>query len=659
MDLTPLRRMNLRAENIPVPRARRLPIGQLLVERGELAPADQLHVLGLQSRVDASYGRILLARGLVDRARLYAAIAQQHDTYVADLIGTPPAPWLADSLGAKFCLQNALLPWRRVGGQMLIAAAQPKRFAAVRAQLESLFGPVRMVIAPECDIHRALMTMAPKALTQRAEARVPAEESCRCWPSRTLPRLFGGLGLLLILSLLLVPAMALVLLAVWALLTLFANSLLKLAAAIAQVRAIRSAGDADHAPAPVIARLPAVSLLVPLYEETAIAHRLIERLQRIEYPKELLDICLIVEADDAATRATLAMIELPPYMRQITVPFSTLKTKPRALNYALDFCRGDIIGVYDAEDSPAPDQIYRVVQRFYQRGPEVACLQGVLDFYNTRRNWMARCFTIEYAAWFRVILPGLARLGLVVPLGGTTLFFRRNVLEQLGGWDAHNVTEDADLGVRLARHGYRTELIDTVTLEEANCRFWPWVKQRSRWLKGYAITWAVHMRHPRKLWSDLGAWRFLGIQLLFLGTISQFLLAPILWSLWMITFGLPHPMAWAASSPLIWTSMIAFLLSELVNIAIGIYAVRDAQHRYLIRWVPTLYFYFPMAALASFKGMLELLTRPFFWDKTTHGLYDAPSPQTEAADPHSPEPEADADPSHLVIQPDRPRLHPV
>ncbi len=128
----------------------------------------------------------------------------------------------------------------------------------------------------------------------------------------------------------------------------------------------------------------------------------------------------------------------------------------------------------------------------------------MLDYYNPRTNWLSRCFTLEYATWFRLILPGVARLGLAVPLGGTTLFFRRSVLEELGGWDAHNVTEDADLGLRLVRHGYRTEILDTTTHEEANCRPVAWVKQRSRWIKGYMMTWAVHMRNPRLLWRQMG-----------------------------------------------------------------------------------------------------------------------------------------------------------
>ena len=246
----------------------------------------------------------------------------------------------------------------------------------------------------------------------------------------------------------------------------------------------------------------------------------------------------------------------------------------------------------------------------------------MLDFYNPRTNWLSRCFTIEYAAWFRLILPGLARLKLVVPLGGTTLFFRRAILEDLGGWDAHNVTEDADLGLRLARHGYRTELMDTVTMEEANCRGWPWIKQRSRWLKGYAITYAVHMRDPVLLWRQLGAWRFAGVQVLYLGTLVQFLLAPILWSFWLMTFGLGHPITAALPGWALMAVAGVFLVSEVAGLAINVSALRLSRHRFLRPWALTLHAYFPLAAVAAWKGCWELLVSPFYWDKTTHGLHD-------------------------------------
>ena len=181
---------------------------------------------------------------------------------------------------------------------------------------------------------------------------------------------------------------------------------------------------------------------------------------------------------------------------------------------------------------------------------------------------------MEYAAWFRIILPGMQRLGLALPLGGTTLFFRRAVLEELGAWDAHNVTEDADLGIRLARHGYRTELLETVTEEEANCRALPWVKQRSRWLKGYMMTYAVHMRQPGLLWRQLGPRQFAGFQVLFLCTLSQFLLAPVLWSFWLLPLGLPHPLASALPDGLMFAMLVLFLATEVTNLAATYLAMR-------------------------------------------------------------------------------------
>ncbi len=343
---------------------------------------------------------------------------------------------------------------------------------------------------------------------------------------------------------------------------------------------------------------------------------------RLDYPRDRLDLLLAVEENDAATRLALDRSDLPPWMRVIVVPQGMVKTKPRALNHALDYARGAIVGVYDAEDAPDPDQIRKVVDHFHHSGPEVACLQGVLDYYNPRTNWLARCFTIEYASWFRLILPGIARLGLVVPLGGTTLFFRRSVLETLGGWDAHNVTEDADLGIRLARHGYRTELIDSVTEEEANCRALPWIKQRSRWIKGYMMTWAVHMRSPRLLWRQLGPRAFLGFQVMFLGTIAQFLLAPLLWSFLVIPFGFHHPLYALLPGWAIIALGLTFALTEFVNLVLGILGTRRTRHGLSALWVPTMKLYFPLASLAAYKAAVELVTKPFYWDKTTHGLFD-------------------------------------
>lgn len=617
----------------PPPHPSRRPLGQILLERGALAPGDLIKALALRNREDVRLGDILLTHGWVREADLMAALAVQWGATVVDLIAEAPDPRLIDLIGPELCLREAMVPWRRVGGAMVIATARPEDFAALRARLPVAQGPYRMVLAPERDIHTALLARRQTALIRRAEIKVDPGESCRTRNEVRASRLAFGAIALSVLGLVLAPVLVFGLLLGWAMLTLIATVGLKLMAWIAEVRAVRAAERAPmlpHGPAAPI-RLPMISVMVPLYREKDIARRLVARLGRLNYPRELIDILLVMEEDDATTRAALDHAELPRWMRKVVVPRGPIKTKPRALNYALNFCRGSIVGIYDAEDQPDPEQLHVVARRFAEAPREVACLQGILDYYNPRTNWLSRCFTIEYAAWFRAMLPGLARLGFVVPLGGTTLFFRRETIEELGGWDAHNVTEDADLGIRLARHGYRTELIPTVTHEEANCRALPWVKQRSRWIKGYAMTWAVHMRDPVRLWRELGTKRFIGLQILIFGSLSQYLLAPVMWSFWLVLLGLPHPID-ALLSPMMHNVVLAlFLGTELVNIAVGAWAVRGRQHRHLMKWVPSLHVYFPLGALAGWKAIYEVVTKPFYWDKTVHGVFDTLQQMTPVA----------------------------
>ncbi|PYF09546.1 cellulose synthase/poly-beta-1,6-N-acetylglucosamine synthase-like glycosyltransferase [Rhodobacter viridis] len=604
----------------------RVPLGQILLEMGAVQPGDMLKALALRQRQDVRLGDILLTHGWVSETDLMAALAKQSQAAVIDLVAEPPDPRLIDTLGPELCLKEAMVPWRRIGGITLIATARPEQFTRLNAQLPPEFGPYRMALAPERDVHAALLARRQTALIRRAEIKVDPAESCRTHNERLASRLVLATTALAVVGLVVAPEVVFALLFLWAMVTLYATMGLKLIAWIAEIRGRgqdhQAAIKAATTPHPQH-RLPLISIMVPLHKERDIAPRLVARLSRLNWPRELLDILLVVEETDRTTREALHGADLPRWIRVVTVPAGPIQTKPRALNYALNFCRGSVIGVYDAEDMPEPDQLHIVARRFADAGPEVACLQGILDYYNPRTNWLARCFTIEYAAWFRAMLPGLARLGLVVPLGGTTLFFRRGPLEELGGWDAHNVTEDADLGIRLARYGYRTELIPAVTHEEANCRPLPWIKQRSRWLKGYAMTWAVHMRNPAQLWHDLGPKRFFGLQILILGALSQYLLAPLLWSCWLILFGVWHPIEAILSRGMETWLLFTFVLTELINITVGAWAVRGKDHRHLIPWVPTLNFYFPLGALAGWKAIYEVISRPFYWDKTVHGVFDA------------------------------------
>jgi cellulose synthase/poly-beta-1,6-N-acetylglucosamine synthase-like glycosyltransferase len=584
-----------------------------LLRDGVLAPHVLLQAMARQSEHPG--GRlfdVLIDQHLVEEGPLYAALQRLTGIGRADLSGAAD-PRLIDRLGAAFCLAERLLPLRSIAGATVIAAADPAALIRHKRLLDRTFGAVLPALAPPARIEAAILAARGTAMARAAETQVAASESCRSFrkASRTTLNaiIVGGLVSLLAFR----PILAV--LTLWAVLTLVISTGLKLAAFAASF----GARPPQPNPAVRLARLPVVSIMVALYRESDIAARLVQRLGRLDYPRNLLDIVLVVEEEDNQTRKALARADLPTWMRIVVTPAGRVKTKPRALNFGLTQCRGSIIGVYDAEDAPEPDQIRRVVQRFTNSAPQVACLQGALDFYNPTKNWLARCFTIEYAGWFRVILPGLQRLGMPLPLGGTTLFFRRDILQRLGGWDAWNVTEDADLGMRLARHGYRTEILDSTTLEEANCRGLPWVKQRSRWIKGYMMTYVTHMRRPGLLYRELGPRGFAGFQILFLGSLSQALFAPLLWSLWFFCLGLGHPLA-GILSPAVLTGLTVLSVNcETVNIAVGILGLKRSGQPISALWVPTLALYFPMQAFAAYKAAWEMLHNPFYWDKTTHG----------------------------------------
>lgn len=542
-----------------------------------------------------------------------AHFAAEIGTTPVSLDQDPPEQALAQLFPFHRAQTLRVCPWRQVGGQTVLLASDPDRARAALPSCRAAFGDVRIAITDPRTLDQAFATLYRSAHQIHAETATPAAMSCR--------NLSFGLRLpfamtLLAIAVLTAPQTVFAVLATIAILSLLPLTLLKLLALILLWRQ-RHPPSVDTVVLP--ARLPVITLLVPLFHERKIAAHLIQRLQRLDYPRPLTDIVLLLEEDDRTTRAALAAANLPRWMRLITVPPGTIQTKPRALNHGLTYARGSIIGIYDAEDAPEPDQLHQVARAFAAAPPDVACTQGILDFYNSRDNWLSRCFTLEYAVWFRAVLPALARIGWVVPLGGTTLFFRRAPLEKIGGWDAHNVTEDADLGLRLARFGYRTALLPSVTFEEANCRPWPWVRQRSRWLKGYTMTYATHMRRPIRLWRALGAWKFLGVQVLFLGTILQFGLAPLLWSFWLLTLGLPHPLAPLVTPVVAILISTGFLLSEVISIALAASAASRAGHSHLLHWAPTLHLYFPLAALAMYKGLWEMISRPFYWDKTSHG----------------------------------------
>ncbi len=571
----------------------------------------------------------LIADGVMDEAAAYGALAAHWAVGLADFTRHPVDSALIARVDAATCLAGHWVPWRRIGASTVIVCAYPDDFAALRPMLRAVFGTVILAIAPRRAIKTQIMARAGAALARRAETLLPEGDSCRTFSPRRIYAPLCAVAALIGAGVLAAPITAALALLIFALALAYGQTLLKLLALIASLRRPPAPQNATrHQPArtalrsvPTDGDLPSISILVPLFCESRIVARLIRRLERLDYPSTALEVIFLTEDNDTATASALSSIALPAWMRVLSVPTGTIRTKPRALNYGLDHCKGQIIGVYDAEDAPDHGQLRAVAQGFAAGGPRLACLQGRLDYYNPTHNWLSRCFTIEYAAWWRVILPGFARMGFAIPLGGTTLFFRSDILRALGGWDAHNVTEDADLGLRLARRGYQTQLLDSTTFEEANSRAIPWIKQRSRWIKGYIMTYASHMRRPAALLRDLGAWRFFGMQMMFAGTVIHALLAPILALLWLAAFGAISFSGFADAQLLFQFTTIGFA-AEALMLAANYVGLRRAGHRLNPLWLPTMMAYNLLASLAAYKAVYEVLTKPFYWDKTAHGLFD-------------------------------------
>ncbi len=374
------------------------------------------------------------------------------------------------------------------------------------------------------------------------------------------------------------------------------------------------------------ASLPTYTVLVPLFHEVAILPDLLRAIADIDYPPAKLEVLLVLEADDAETLAAARHLERPPFVHIVVVPHAPPRTKPKALNYALQMARGDYIVVYDAEDMPEPDQLRRAAAMFGAQ-PDLTVVQARLNIYNPRASWLARQFTLEYSALFDIVLPALARMKLPMPLGGTSNYFPRKVLQAAGGWDPYNVTEDADLGIRIARFGGRFAILHSTTWEEAPAQWCVWLPQRTRWLKGWIQTYLVHMRRPSRLLRELGPLGFVGFQAYSGGLILSALAFPLVClllavELWQGTF------LAAAESALgrgLWALAAFNLFAGWGSaIVIAIVAVRRRRHRLRLAIdVLLMPIYWLLISWAAYRAIRQLARDPHLWEKTAHTARNA------------------------------------
>ncbi len=389
-----------------------------------------------------------------------------------------------------------------------------------------------------------------------------------------------------------------------------------------------------------LATWPEFTVLCPMYKETAVLPQFVEAIEALDYPRNALEVLLLLEEDDTDTIAFAQSMNLPSWFEIIVVPDSQPKTKPKACNYGLQIARGQYIVIFDAEDVPEPDQVKKAAVAFARLRGNVACLQAPLNFYNPRQNILTRMFTAEYSLWFDLMLKGLQHLDGPIPLGGTSNHFRTDVLRGLGGWDPYNVTEDADLGIRLYKQGFRTGMLDSTTYEEANPDLRNWIRQRSRWIKGYMQTFLVHTRGGWNLRHTRDK-HFLTFLLVIGGKVIVNFINPLMWAVTTCYFvfrtSLGPPIERVYPPPVFYIAVITLLVGNLLFVYTFLLGSAHRNNHDLIKYGLLAPFYWLLMSVAACKALWQLIWSPHYWEKTQHGLHlehNADDPVVEAVEAH-------------------------
>lgn len=599
--------------------------GDLLVGRRLITLAQLDEAVDLAETWNVRLGDALLSRNWMDPRRYYQTYAQNFDLPFVDLVREPPDPALLAATEADLYARQLTMPWESRAGRLLVATAEPGPETVLFAR-GRWGGAIDFVVASKFDIIFTIQTAFADTLSGRAVfelAELDPEMSARrvFTPAQAM---FGyGLLTALLAGLAFAPVATLVALNLAMSVFYLGNFLFK--GMLVSVCGRRSP-DIDETVA-IEARalreedLPVFTVLVPMFREPQMLPSLAEALRRLNYPLGKLDIKIVLEAGDAATIEVARTLGLEGVFEIIVVPPSEPQTKPKACNFALRFARGEFLVIYDAEDRPEPDQLRKVVATFRRAPADLACLQCRLTYYNADENWLTRMFTLDYALWFDLMLPGLERLGLPIPLGGTSNHFRIEVLRELHAWDPFNVTEDADLGIRLHHKGYRVGTVDSTTYEEATCQTRSWIRQRSRWIKGYMQTLLVHTRRPMRLVTKTGPLGLLAFLFFVGGTVLAALLNPVFWIFYLAWLLVPP----SGVEPLFPQGLLFLALFNLLagNGALMYLSMLAPLRRGWLHLIPysfTVFGYWVLMSAAAYRALWQLIRNPFFWDKTQHGV---------------------------------------
>jgi len=602
-----------------------LRLGEKLLQNDQLSSAQLEIALQIQERTGSRIGDVLVHWDLASDNDVADALAEQSRTPRTNLLDLVPESAALNVLPKDAVKRLRVIPITLHGDTLHVAVDGPLGESTLSVIREYTSYPIWPIVGTRSEFDTLYSrTYAEQDERLAAEAlltRIPDESAFTVLILRQRYVLYGLLILLgvgvLISPLTTLVALNLLLTTIYVACSVYKFKLVYSALGHSlelPVNHEEVAALDDHA-------LPTYTILVPLYREAIVVQHLVTAIANLDYPRSKLDIKLITEEDDPDTRAALAGMELPAHFKILTVPKGEPRTKPKACNFGLLQAEGEFVVIYDAEDRPEPDQLRKVIAAFSKADKEIVCIQCKLNFFNRDQNLLTRWFALEYSTWFDLLMPGLDAAGCPIPLGGTSNHLSRSRLIEMGAWDPFNVTEDCDLGVRLHKAGYKTAIVDSTTFEEANSELNNWIRQRSRWVKGYIQTWLVHMRHPVRLQRQIGWRSWCSLQLVLAGSFLTFLINPIFWVLntaWISTHaGLIHEIFPAS---IYYVSILGLYVGNVSFVYVNVAGALRRHFPELVKYALISPLYWGLMSVGAWKGLLQLCTRPHYWEKTIHGL---------------------------------------
>ena len=610
-------------------------LGQILLKRGLITEEQLAEALKIQQERGGRLGWILLTHGWLTRLELFRALAEHYGmpfwNFSAEEFDQKADRDLIKQFEPFDAIQHHIIPFFRPSpDEVVILTDYPGKALdkKIAENIRTKSGAKTLIqwLITDLDFTKLVQHIWNIELADRAIYglfyRNPEECAIKVFSRNQVI----GLGVLLYLALIwcYLDIKSFIAFIFWfiqltfSILVLF-KTVLSLVGAKHEIsepvssEEVKSLNDSD---------LPVYTILVPVYKEPEVIGHLIEALKAMDYPSNKLDIILLLEEDDKATLEAAKKAMPPGNWRFLIIPHAIPKTKPKACNYGLFFARGTYLTIYDAEDIPDSDQLKKAVIGFAKHDPSCICLQAALNYFNATENFITRMFTLEYSYWFDYLLPGLDRLKLPIPLGGTSNHFKVEYLRHLGGWDPFNVTEDADLGIRAAAHGMTVGVINSTTYEEANSRYWNWIRQRSRWIKGYMQTSLVYNRHPIRMLKTLGFKKWISFQLFVTGTPFLFLSVPIVWSVFIYWLFTQTKIFDPFLPPLVvYWGLFNLLGGNFLGVYLNMIAVFRRRLHYLMPYsLLNPFYWLGFHSVAAYKALWQLFSKPFYWEKTQHGI---------------------------------------